>query len=306
MKQLICSRCDKTVEVVDDWKYRLCPDCHAKDVDRSEVRKNVRKFERDCKSLKEGIDFEKYPWLKNYGAFRKAFRRFGEPSFEKYQQVLKDIHERERWKNIELKTKIQVRKMRKEREENKLVDAESFSLKNDDCKTYRLLRAKDQRSPEEAEFMGSHIYKCRTCTDWLESFKSYREEQDQNLPEGDIRAWDTPNDGSKGAWDKCTSEEESHEEKVKKTLGDLKGLRGTDDFKQSKNEDEHVLFGEHATDKSCERPDFADKVHEHDVKLDQQKEEYEQTRQKLKEDYEKRERKKQGYSTQEEIDEKYG
>ena len=80
--------------------------------------------------------------------------------------------------------------MRQERQENKTVNSVEFPLKNEDCRKYRLLRAKSQRSPEEDEFLGVHILRCSICTKWLAWFK------EQEPEEGDDSAFEKPNIGA--------------------------------------------------------------------------------------------------------------
>jgi len=246
-KTIDCTKCGKRKDVSDDWTFKLCPVCRDKILER-------RLLERKACEAREGLDVEKHPIISSYGHFQREYVRVWKKpcSFEEYLRECERYRIQQRVQREEATFTVQ-KQLRREAE---ILNEASFRFENGDCKTYRLLRAKDRRSPEEDEFLGSHIYKCRTCTDWLERFKSYREEPNQNVPEGDMRGWDTRNDGSKGAWDKGTPEEESYEDRARRIQRES---NMNPDFKRSSNESENILFGEHDTDKGLERSDFDDK-----------------------------------------------
>jgi len=87
--------------------------------------------------------------------------------------------------------------------------------------------ANSQRSFEENDFCGSHIYKCGVCTKWLRWFRLYQEMKEEEK-EGDISAFDKPIIGA-NPFEISTGKEETYEEMIKR-----KGL--TDDFKRSTDE----------------------------------------------------------------------
>jgi DNA-directed RNA polymerase subunit RPC12/RpoP len=240
MKQIKCSRCGKTVEVPEDWQYKRCPECHEKDKDYTQVKKNVRQQEREAEKLRESIDLDRNPSLRTYSDFRRAFSRFGEPTFEKYLKFLRDMKEKQRRENIDVRTKESLQKIR----ENKLVNALTFPLENEDCRTYRLSRAKTERSPEEDEFLA-HVYKCENCTKWLKWFKDRPEEPTK---EGEMSYWDKPTESGTNIWNSEETKQESHEEKAKRIQRES-GFN--EDFKRTV-QDETTL------DSDLDREDFGD------------------------------------------------
>lgn len=181
MKTIRCSQCKKEKEVSDEWTFKTCPICRAKNLEK-------RDLEKRAKEARQGLDVKKHPFIETYAMFRKAFKKLKghEATFEQYLTICEDMRRRETTEALRRTFKEQ----KIEREESKLINSLTFPLINEDCKTYRLLRAKSQRSPEEDEFIGTHILKCQTCTNWLKWFKELEPE------EGDDSAFEKPNIGA--------------------------------------------------------------------------------------------------------------
>jgi hypothetical protein len=240
-KQIKCSRCDKTVEVPDDYSFKRCELCRAKDKARnlknSEVRRELRKFDRDSKIQIKGLN--KLPdFARSYSAFKRWYEKMFHDKPCTWDDYLKLIdHFRNR--QAQEQSRIEISRRKHERSEEKILNALDFPFESEDCKTYRIFRAKEKRSFEESDFIASHILKCKVCTDWLQWFKVYQDESESR--EGDTTQFDKPLSGA-NAWDTSNEPEESYEDEVKR-----KGL--TNDFKRSTDE---------LIEKDLDRSEFAD------------------------------------------------
>jgi hypothetical protein len=296
LRELSCSDCRKSVLVSESWTFKTCPQCHDRYAKSATSRNKVRNLKRKIKEAIEDVDLTQHPSLQNIEVFKTqvCYRFLGkiplQNVLEKYLSAIEMIRRRQ----SDVTSRNETKRRLQETRENKRIFIDAYPCHNEECVRIRRLCVNKGKSPDDSFVIDSHLVKCDSCAKWRIYDRDNFEETDTSDAFADEKYVPT---GALDPWSKGTLED-SQEDKVKK-LGY--------DYKHSSNPSENIL-GIEGT-KEYERADsvFADKVQERDPKLDATKQESEQTRQKLKEDYEKQERKRQGYySTQEEIDEKYG
>lgn len=200
MKEIQCSRCQKKVLVSETWKYKRCSSCHEKDVVFQARQKTIRKLNDN--SLSESLT-KKYPQSKTLKDFTVWFKDIWHrnPSFDEFLSFKEEIRARESRE----KAKIESVNTRREMNLEKLINEPKFPLLSEDCREYRTARMKYQRSFSESASM-THVYKCQTCTAWLDWLKF--EAETEQPREGDFSAFDKPISGA-NLWNPNNSEEES-------------------------------------------------------------------------------------------------
>jgi predicted RNA-binding Zn-ribbon protein involved in translation (DUF1610 family) len=165
MKNLKCSRCKVSVDVNDDYYYKICPKCHVKVqaqvIKRTELRKLNKDSRKDIKSL--GLTKDKLPpILWSFGAYAKATSKFkNKPTYEDYLNELNH-------KYLELARTTSANKALKSR----MMPYVNYNdLTGNNCIYYRLgklaIKFKFQFACDE-----SHVLNCENCKDWLANYES--------------------------------------------------------------------------------------------------------------------------------------
>lgn len=140
-----------------------------------------------------------------------------------------------------------------------------------DCQKFRRIMTSPKRNPDDRFWANAHACKCDGCARW-------------NAHEKKDSEWEVI---GANAWGSETPFEDNEQKQLENTL-----KREGFDYKRSSNVSENPLGAEGS--RELERSFFDDKPQVRDEKLDEWKQEDEAIRQKMREDYQKRECKKYG------------
>lgn len=184
VKSLKCNRCDKTVDVDDNFNYKMCPICREKDKARrgvlSENKKLTVQLDKNLQITSE--DKQSMPkMLWSFSDFIEAYESqwHKKPSHDEYENRLAT------WKKqrIQIEADIEITESKSKLiEAKKLLRFDIWEKTSKQCEPFRLSKILKRQETQETLY---HADECESCRNWLGVF-----EENQVLTlEEEQKAW---------------------------------------------------------------------------------------------------------------------